>query len=688
MRKQKSFLDLSESQKYRRLKKIRLQFNSSGSTAGELDALPNHSTGDVDALPNHFDEIDVAHLHSPSEHTDILPSVTDLPSTPVVDNDQSPERDIARGTLEPQFHANESQLKNALAHWSIENNVAHSTVDKLLKILVSEGKLEGLPTTARALLCTPRSNNLKKTSCGEYLHYGLKKALGEQLQKVDSDCFSDVIEIDLNIDGLPLAKSSRSVFWAILGRIYCKKVQLSPFVIGVHHSYGKLTLTPQELLKELVEEFKMLQESGFQNDKKSFGIKIRAIICDTPARSFVTATKGHMGFNCCGKCIQKGYESNHRIILSDLNCQLRTDESFRCRADIGHHVGVSPFEEIAELGMVSQFPLDYMHLVCLGVMKKLLLLWRKGNAELKLPPRRRECLSRRLISVASWIGVEFARKTRNFDDVCRYKATEFRLFLLYVGPSLLHNYLPEKYLRHFLCLHVAISILCDEVNCIVYNEYARSLLMYFVKSFSKLYGKEALTYNVHNLIHLANDVKGLGCPLDAFSAFPFENHLGVMKRALRKQVKPLSQLHNRLHEKSMLKKPEGHPIKKYPIMLKPLNKKIAGLCAAYEKLEFNHFVLSSKSTANNCCFLRTKELVKIAVIGVKNDTPVVIGNVLEESESMPFYPLDSRSLDIHVGGKWSTEKIINVDQILSKAIRLPYSSEKVCYFPLLHTHTA
>ena len=43
-------------------------------------------------------------------------------------------------------------------------------------------------------------------------------------------------------------------------------------------------------------------------------------------------------------------------------------------------------------------------------------------------------------------------------------------------------------------------------------------------------GKNFLVYNVHNLIHLHQDVEYFGETLDAYSCFPFENHLQVLKR--------------------------------------------------------------------------------------------------------------------------------------------------------------
>lgn len=49
------------------------------------------------------------------------------------------------------------------------------------------------------------------------------------------------------------------------------------------------------------------------------------------------------------------------------------------------------------------------------------------------------------------------------------------------------------------------------------------LIIEFVKKFAELYGKENVSYNVHSLIHLADDVKTFG-HLDGYSAFKFANY--------------------------------------------------------------------------------------------------------------------------------------------------------------------
>ena len=50
---------------------------------------------------------------------------------------------------------------------------------------------------------------------------------------------------------------------------------------------------------------------------------------------------------------------------------LRTDETFRDRIDQSHHKYQSPFEAIEDLtDMIFDFPIDPMHLVYHGIVKR------------------------------------------------------------------------------------------------------------------------------------------------------------------------------------------------------------------------------------------------------------------------------------------------------------------------------
>ena len=57
--------------------------------------------------------------------------------------------------------------------------------------------------------------------------------------------------------------------------------------------------------------------------------------------------------------------------------RVRSDEEFVVMADEGHHLNPSPLTGIVK--MVSQFSIDYMHLCCLGVTRKLIQFWLRGK---------------------------------------------------------------------------------------------------------------------------------------------------------------------------------------------------------------------------------------------------------------------------------------------------------------------
>ena len=61
--------------------------------------------------------------------------------------------------------------------------------------------------------------------------------------------------------------------------------------------------------------------------------------------------------------------------------------------------------------------------------------------------------------------------------------------------------------------------ICDDVG-----DYGHGLLLQFVEHFGQLYGADKISYNVHGLVHLGDEVKCFG-QLDSISSFPHENYL-------------------------------------------------------------------------------------------------------------------------------------------------------------------
>lgn len=173
-----------------------------------------------------------------------------------------------------------------------------------------------------------------------------------------------------------------------------------------------------------------------------------------------------------------------------------------------------------------------------------------GPLAVRISAQAKESISQALINVRSAVPKEFSRRPRSLSEVAYWKATEFRQFLLYTGPSVLKTVLNRDIYTHFLTLHVAVSILISPMLTTNKNnvDYAEKLLQHFVESFEKIYGKEYMSHNVHNLLHLSNEVRKFG-PLDSFSSFRFENFLQNLKSFLHKAEKPLQQVIRRYTER-------------------------------------------------------------------------------------------------------------------------------------------
>lgn len=143
------------------------------------------------------------------------------------------------------------------------------------------------------------------------------------------------------------------------------------------------------------------------------------------------------------------------MTISETSSPLRTDASFLNMDDEEHHKGKSPLTNVS-IGMVSQIPIDYMHLVvCLGVMKRLLLLWIKGPLHCRLSARSVQQISGKLLSLKNCVPSDFARQPRSLSEIDRWKAIEIRQFLFYTGPLVLIGVVHPNVYENFLLQSVA-----------------------------------------------------------------------------------------------------------------------------------------------------------------------------------------------------------------------------------------
>lgn len=102
-------------------------------------------------------------------------------------------------------------------------------------------------------------------------------------------------------------------------------------------------------------------------------------------------------------------------------------------------------------------PLDALHVVDLGVMKKLMsLLLSSISAD------NRSVLSKTFKVLSEYCPSEFQRKPRSLDELAFYKGKEFRTILLYTGAVVFRKFFSKDQYSHVLSLHVAYRILNDD----------------------------------------------------------------------------------------------------------------------------------------------------------------------------------------------------------------------------------
>ncbi|CAG9763555.1 unnamed protein product [Ceutorhynchus assimilis] len=578
----------------------------------------------------------------------------------------------------------EAQTINfSLTKWALQHGIRHVAMNDLLKIL--KPYHHTLPLDSRTLLRTPKKiSSIRDVYPGQYYHFGIQEAIRNLLSKTVLK--NNSIELLVNIDGLNISDSSSSQLYPILISIFEHN---AVDVAGVYHGLEK-PKDANEFLSDFVSEIINIINNGFVFNNVEYSVKIKAFVCDVPAKSFIKFTKGHTGYFSCSKCFTEGEYVNNNVCFPDLDFVLRTDEQFRNKVNEDHHTGTSILESIPGLDMIKSFALDPMHLLYLGVMKRLLVnLWVNGKPPIKLSFRQINAITESLVLQRTNIPSEFSRKPRSLNESKRWKATEYSQFLFYTGPVCLKDIFSTDQYVHFLSLHAALTML--STADLSKAEYAEELLKWFVESFSDLYGSEYISHNIHNLLHLADDVRSFG-PLYTFSAFKFENFMRTFKKCLRKNEKPLQQIIKRKEEIDKFDQESqscSNQHISYPVFKKRHGE--GGVISnqnyisneQFSEVLFKDFKLSIMAP-DNCCSLKDGSIVVIKNFVKVESEYFIVGTKYQRKQNFYHKPCESSLLSIYVVEEESDLKMWNVNEIIFKFVKLSYQTMEVV-FPLLHT---
>ena len=557
-------------------------------------------------------------------------------------------------------------------------NIPFSFIKCLLLILKKYHPF--LPKDPRTLLGTSLSNlQLRRVEPGYYHHFGIANGLLDILKT--SYLIHSRVSLQINVDGLPPFKSNTNAFWPILCSV--PEVPGSIFIAGIYYGSNK-PLHSNDLLNDFVDELKTLLSSGIVFENGIVDVTVNGFCCDTPARAFVKCTKSHTGYFGCDRCDQKGQFLNNRMTFPEFNASRRTDTSFRNKEQSEHH-HCTPLLQDIPIDMILMFPNDYMHSICKGVVITLLDFLRKGPLPYRCSNNILNQISADLLSVRHFIPSDFARRPRSLRHLSLWKATESRLFCLYLAPVILKKYVHSHYYEMFMTITLLMRILCHPVLVTSHIHYCKELAQTFLTQVTEMFGSDRITYNFHSILHLVEDCKERGI-VDNFSCFQYEAFLGRLKKLIHSPYLPLQQIINRISGigTSMGFK-EGVDKVKYEQQIFPARQSrftSDSTATFYRKLTVNDIVI--KGSSPDGFVIGNNHLIHVKLIMKTDSAAFVIGNKYSFSEFTDF-PLLSLSGVATISELIEKDTLISIHDLSCKTLCLSLRKKHVI-LPILHTY--
>lgn len=316
-------------------------------------------------------------------------------------------------------------VNEVICNWFHRN--PSTTVSSLTDLLSSmKPFFPSLPQDARTLLKIS-SPSCKPVTGGKMSYMQLEKSLRSVIDQTGIPP-NQAMSLKLSYDGMPLFRSSKTQIWPLLCTV--EGISMEPFVTAI--SCGSTKPNIEETLADFLSEYAILSTEGFMyNGNVRILCKLAKVIADAPARALIKCVKPHNAYNSCERCKEEGDWAGRVVYLNE-DAPLRTDNDFHEPAVHEHITGHSPL--LHYLGMVSGIPLDYMHLFCLGVVRRLLHFLRSGPLLCRQPAGTWTTLSEKIVSLSSFVPDEFSRKPRSLTDMEYFKASEFRALGLYLLP--------------------------------------------------------------------------------------------------------------------------------------------------------------------------------------------------------------------------------------------------------------
>lgn len=367
------------------------------------------------------------------------------------------------------------------------------------------------------------------------------------------------ISFVLNTDGAPVFKSSNVSIWPLfltINELDIKQRMKAENMLLAGLWFGAVKPAMCTFLKPFVETMKAFAK-GIEctsPDRGTFSCRafLLSATADLPARALLCNCVQYNGSFGCWKCLQKGEtaargrghthifpfqqnnpkgppRSNENVLL---DAQAVID-SARINYSVNGVKGPSWLSFCPKFDIVNGISIDYMHGVLLGVQKLMLRLW--FTKEFASKPfsffSKLSIVDCRLFRIRPTLDIK--RIPRSIEKDMKYwKASEFQNFLLFYALPVLNDILDRERFLHYALLVQAIFILLKFGSSECDLQKADKMLLHFCDKFRTLYDQSFVTLNVHQLVHLVDNVRQLG-PVYSHSCFPFEDKNGLLLKMVR-----------------------------------------------------------------------------------------------------------------------------------------------------------
>ena len=294
------------------------------------------------------------------------------------------------------------------------------------------------------------------------------------------------------------------------------------------------------LLPPTLSKIQQLETKGIEistpDGTKVVKAKLIAGVFDFPAKVTALNITQYNGYYGCPYCTDRGIHKCHRHLYLPIEPhKIRTPFEIAVWAQkaimLGRPVfGVKGISLLAPFISIYHIPIDYMHAILEGVVKAFLCCWINPKyAELRFYLGKVvNIINKYLLRIKP--PHEFRRSPRETGTAQAYwKASEYKVWLLYYSLPILTKILPPDYVHHFALLVTAMHILLGIRITSEDIRAADEMLVLFYNLVPQLYPEEMLSPNLHSVVHLSRFVQMLG-PLWAYSCFGFENMNGYIKQ--------------------------------------------------------------------------------------------------------------------------------------------------------------